>query len=301
MSTHTFDNADYASSITCTQPHMQPLPLPLPQTVQILCKCKRSNQSKEMDSAIKIRCSEKNCINRIDANGNVDELEWATKYTRYKANSPVNEWCDNNIILLRFSFYWCVSLCIIMNWEILPIMAVKQIYLLPACQSNGSTFVLTLEYMFVRGFWIDLIWFDSIRLNAMISIRCYFYFIFILLLFPCLHRYPDGTVKLRNPHIELMDQDILYHLALGSGSHDLVEMFGDVRVRFMRSIQFSLFICSECTIFVRNKLHPVKMFHCYCFKCRYFIVVFSLSVCLHGWHTETNGKFCAFHNGRNCL
>lgn len=44
-------------------------------------------------------------------------------------------------------------------------------------------------------------------------------------------RYPDGTVKLRNPNIELMDQDILYHLALGSGSHDLVEMFGDVKVR----------------------------------------------------------------------
>lgn len=43
-------------------------------------------------------------------------------------------------------------------------------------------------------------------------------------------RYPDGTVKLRNPNIELMDQDILYHLALGSGSHDLHEMFGDVKV-----------------------------------------------------------------------
>ncbi|CAG9818428.1 unnamed protein product [Phaedon cochleariae] len=42
-------------------------------------------------------------------------------------------------------------------------------------------------------------------------------------------RYPDGSVKLRNPNIELMDQDILYHLALGSGSHDLVEMFGDVK------------------------------------------------------------------------
>ncbi|XP_017782199.1 PREDICTED: uridine phosphorylase 1 isoform X2 [Nicrophorus vespilloides] len=41
--------------------------------------------------------------------------------------------------------------------------------------------------------------------------------------------YPDGTVKLRNPNIELMDQDILYHLALGSESHDLVEMFGDVK------------------------------------------------------------------------
>lgn len=37
-------------------------------------------------------------------------------------------------------------------------------------------------------------------------------------------------MKLRNPHIELMDQDILYHLALGSESHDLIEMFGDVQV-----------------------------------------------------------------------
>lgn len=45
-------------------------------------------------------------------------------------------------------------------------------------------------------------------------------------------RYPDGTVKLRNPHIELMDQDILYHLALGSESHDLVSMFGDVKVEY---------------------------------------------------------------------
>lgn len=48
--------------------------------------------------------------------------------------------------------------------------------------------------------------------------------------FHSLRRYPDGSVKLRNPNIELMDQDILYHLALGSGSHDLEEMFGDVKV-----------------------------------------------------------------------
>ncbi|XP_022919846.1 uridine phosphorylase 1-like [Onthophagus taurus] len=41
--------------------------------------------------------------------------------------------------------------------------------------------------------------------------------------------YTDGTVRIRNPNIELMDQDILYHLALGSESHDLVEMFGDVK------------------------------------------------------------------------
>jgi hypothetical protein len=33
-----------------------------------------------------------------------------------------------------------------------------------------------------------------------------------------INRFPDGAVRLRNPNIELMDQDILYHLALGSGS-----------------------------------------------------------------------------------
>jgi hypothetical protein len=54
-------------------------------------------------------------------------------------------------------------------------------------------------------------------------------------------RYSDGTVKLRNPNIELMDQDILYHLALGSGSHDLQEMFGDVKVSRDMKIQMKLF------------------------------------------------------------
>ncbi|KAB7496704.1 Uridine phosphorylase 1 [Armadillidium nasatum] len=44
-------------------------------------------------------------------------------------------------------------------------------------------------------------------------------------------RFPDGAVRLRNPHIAEMPQDILYHLALGSGSHDLQEMFGDVKIR----------------------------------------------------------------------
>lgn len=39
----------------------------------------------------------------------------------------------------------------------------------------------------------------------------------------------DGTVKLRNPHIKEMKEDILYHFTLGSGTHDLQEMFGDVR------------------------------------------------------------------------
>ncbi|GLV42075.1 uncharacterized protein CBL_04966 [Carabus blaptoides fortunei] len=62
--------------------------------------------------------------------------------------------------------------------------------------------------------------------------------------------YPDGSVRLRNPNIELMDQDILYHLALGSGSHDLVEMFGDVKFVCMggtpkRVEQFANYIMQE--------------------------------------------------------
>jgi uridine phosphorylase len=46
----------------------------------------------------------------------------------------------------------------------------------------------------------------------------------------CVCRYSDGFVTLRNPNIELMGNDFLYHLALGSGSHDLASMFGDVKV-----------------------------------------------------------------------
>uniref|UniRef100_A0A6P4FE71 uridine phosphorylase n=1 Tax=Drosophila rhopaloa TaxID=1041015 RepID=A0A6P4FE71_DRORH len=63
-------------------------------------------------------------------------------------------------------------------------------------------------------------------------------------------RYSDGTVKLRNSNIELMDQDILYHLALGSESHDLQEMFGDVKFVCMggtpkRMENFAHFIMNE--------------------------------------------------------
>jgi len=63
-------------------------------------------------------------------------------------------------------------------------------------------------------------------------------------------RYPDGTVKLRNPNIQLMDDDILYHLALGSGSNDLASMFGDVKFVCMggtpeRMKEFAYYIMEE--------------------------------------------------------
>ncbi|XP_058985603.1 uridine phosphorylase 1-like [Musca domestica] len=63
-------------------------------------------------------------------------------------------------------------------------------------------------------------------------------------------RNSDGTIKLRNRNIERMDQDFLYHLALGSGSHDLEEMFGDVKFVCMggtpnRMENFAHFIMNE--------------------------------------------------------
>ena len=36
-------------------------------------------------------------------------------------------------------------------------------------------------------------------------------------------------MRLMNPHIQELGEDVLYHLALGSGSHDLEKMFGDIK------------------------------------------------------------------------
>lgn len=41
-------------------------------------------------------------------------------------------------------------------------------------------------------------------------------------------RNPDGTLKLRNPHLQDVKSDFLYHL--GFGMEDLREKFGDVKV-----------------------------------------------------------------------
>lgn len=68
-----------------------------------------------------------------------------------------------------------------------------------------------------------------------------------------------------------MDQDILYHLALGSGSHDLEEMFGDVKVSHVVTQQNDL-------------INPI-----------------SFSVCLHGRYAEAHGELRTLHHGRNRL
>lgn len=39
----------------------------------------------------------------------------------------------------------------------------------------------------------------------------------------------EGLIKLRNPHINENDEDVLYHIALSNKSHDLKEMFQDIK------------------------------------------------------------------------
>ena len=34
----------------------------------------------------------------------------------------------------------------------------------------------------------------------------------------------------KNPHIESMKEDVLYHIGLSTGSQDLKSMFGDIKV-----------------------------------------------------------------------
>ena len=34
----------------------------------------------------------------------------------------------------------------------------------------------------------------------------------------------------KNPYIESMNEDVLYHIGLSSGSQDLKAMFGDIKV-----------------------------------------------------------------------
>lgn len=37
-------------------------------------------------------------------------------------------------------------------------------------------------------------------------------------------------VQVKNPYLDTMEEDILYHFSLGTKTHNLPEMFGDVKV-----------------------------------------------------------------------
>ncbi|CAM5147240.1 unnamed protein product, partial [Eretmochelys imbricata] len=39
----------------------------------------------------------------------------------------------------------------------------------------------------------------------------------------------NGLVHVKNPHLDSMDEDVLYHLNLGTKTHNLTVMFGDIK------------------------------------------------------------------------
>lgn len=41
----------------------------------------------------------------------------------------------------------------------------------------------------------------------------------------------SGLVLVKNPHLDLMEEDVLYHLDLGTKTHNLPAMFGDIKVK----------------------------------------------------------------------
>ncbi|KAM8934682.1 uridine phosphorylase 2 [Pelodytes ibericus] len=60
----------------------------------------------------------------------------------------------------------------------------------------------------------------------------------------------NGFVDIKNPHLDLLSEDILYHFDLGTKTHDLPSMFGDVKFVCVggspnRMRDFALFIRKE--------------------------------------------------------
>ena len=43
-------------------------------------------------------------------------------------------------------------------------------------------------------------------------------------------------VQVKNPYLDTMEEDILYHFSLGTKTHNLPEMFGDIKVCEMHII-----------------------------------------------------------------
>lgn len=83
-----------------------------------------------------------------------------------------------------------------------------------------------------------------------------FLHIFFILFFP-----RKSFVHVKNPYLDAMDEDILYHLDLGTKTHNLPAMFGDVKVKVLltlgKTIVFPLLI--YILLFSRHKLYSFSL------------------------------------------
>lgn len=80
------------------------------------------------------------------------------------------------------------------------------------------------------------------------------YFVYKLLRYP-----PRQQVQVKNPYLDTMEEDILYHFSLSTKTHNLPEMFGDIKVSekevlrklrrvFLEARQLNAFLSFHCFI-----------------------------------------------------
>ena len=83
-------------------------------------------------------------------------------------------------------------------------------------------------------------------LEIIIGIQWYFLFMWCLVkflyIFFCIIFSRKGFVHVKNPYLDSMDEDILYHLDLGTKTHNLPAMFGDVKVKVFLTLGKTLVI-----------------------------------------------------------
>lgn len=85
---------------------------------------------------------------------------------------------------------------------------------------------------------------------------------------------------MKNPNLETMEEDVLYHLSLSTKTHNLPEMFGDIKVYVEKKDFFLIFVRARTdnSVLLRFSLFPI--------------------VCVRRWQRQSNEGFCAVHPQR---
>lgn len=78
---------------------------------------------------------------------------------------------------------------------------------------------------------------------------------------------PRQQVQVKNPYLDTMEEDILYHFSLSTKTHNLPKMFGDIKVSEKEVVRKENRVFSEA-----RQLNSLLSFHCF--------ISFSNSLCV---------------------